>query len=222
MNETSIAGSEPTARLERFIVQEMIHRPGAYELIAGVSSRPHLWPGDPVRPRRHRGRDPARQVARTAAAQHGAGARAIERTRIAACSRAIATGRRRHRWRRERAGAAWPNRGRPCRDHRDRHQSAALRRTGGDRRRLPHRVRAATASGAVAARIRPYPAAARNRGSAPPDGSVSPCGRSARKTSRRCAASSRRWIARTYDMDFLRHYATGPMRRRHAHRVGPV
>ena len=35
----------------------MIHRPGAYELIAGVTTDADLRPGDPVRPRRHRGRD---------------------------------------------------------------------------------------------------------------------------------------------------------------------
>jgi acetyltransferase len=34
----------PQARLEGFIVQEMIHRPGAYELIAGVSTDPTFGP----------------------------------------------------------------------------------------------------------------------------------------------------------------------------------
>jgi acetyltransferase len=43
MNE-KIARSLPKARLEGFIVQEMIHRPSAYELIAGVSTDPTFGP----------------------------------------------------------------------------------------------------------------------------------------------------------------------------------
>ena len=43
MNER-IARALPNARLEGFIVQEMIHRPGAYELIAGISTDPTFGP----------------------------------------------------------------------------------------------------------------------------------------------------------------------------------
>ena len=43
MNKT-IEAALPTAKLEGFIVQEMIHRPSAYELIAGVSTDPTFGP----------------------------------------------------------------------------------------------------------------------------------------------------------------------------------
>src|SRR5450759_3693988 len=43
MNE-NISQALPNARLEGFIVQEMIHRPSAYELIAGVSTDPTFGP----------------------------------------------------------------------------------------------------------------------------------------------------------------------------------
>jgi acetyltransferase len=43
MNER-VARTLPRARREGFIVQEMIHRPGAYELIAGVTSDPTFGP----------------------------------------------------------------------------------------------------------------------------------------------------------------------------------
>ena len=43
MNER-VSRALPHARLEGFIVQEMIHRPGAYELIAGVSTDPTFGP----------------------------------------------------------------------------------------------------------------------------------------------------------------------------------
>src|SRR5664279_4447797 len=43
MNE-KILQALPKARLEGFIVQEMIHRPSAYELIAGVSTDPTFGP----------------------------------------------------------------------------------------------------------------------------------------------------------------------------------
>lgn len=43
MNE-NVARAMPTARLEGFIVQEMVHRPGALELIAGVSVDPTFGP----------------------------------------------------------------------------------------------------------------------------------------------------------------------------------
>jgi len=43
MNER-VSRALPQARLEGFIVQEMIHRPGAYELIAGVSTDPTFGP----------------------------------------------------------------------------------------------------------------------------------------------------------------------------------
>lgn len=43
MNE-QVAGALPGARLEGFIVQEMIERPGAYELIAGVTTDPTFGP----------------------------------------------------------------------------------------------------------------------------------------------------------------------------------
>lgn len=39
-----VAAALPKARLEGFIVQEMIHRPSAYELIAGVSTDPTFGP----------------------------------------------------------------------------------------------------------------------------------------------------------------------------------
>ena len=39
----------PKARREGFIVQEMVVRPGAFELIAGVTADADLRPGDPVR-----------------------------------------------------------------------------------------------------------------------------------------------------------------------------
>ncbi|HEY6860258.1 MAG TPA: bifunctional acetate--CoA ligase family protein/GNAT family N-acetyltransferase [Pseudolabrys sp.] len=40
----SVARALPKARLEGFTVQEMIHRPGAYELIAGVTTDPTFGP----------------------------------------------------------------------------------------------------------------------------------------------------------------------------------
>src|SRR5450830_1137141 len=43
MNER-VSRALPQARLEGFIVQEMIHRPGAYELIAGVTTDPTFGP----------------------------------------------------------------------------------------------------------------------------------------------------------------------------------
>lgn len=43
MNE-QVSGALPQARLEGFIVQEMIERPGAYELIAGVTTDPTFGP----------------------------------------------------------------------------------------------------------------------------------------------------------------------------------
>ena len=43
MNE-NVARAQPKAKLEGFIVQEMIHRPGAFELIAGVSTDPTFGP----------------------------------------------------------------------------------------------------------------------------------------------------------------------------------
>jgi acetyltransferase len=43
MNET-VSRALPQARLEGFVVQEMLHRPGAYELIAGVSTDPTFGP----------------------------------------------------------------------------------------------------------------------------------------------------------------------------------
>ena len=43
MNE-KIARALPQAKLEGFIVQEMVHRPSAYELIAGVSTDPTFGP----------------------------------------------------------------------------------------------------------------------------------------------------------------------------------
>jgi acetyltransferase len=43
MNER-LTRALPQARLEGFIVQEMVHRPGAFELIAGVSSDPTFGP----------------------------------------------------------------------------------------------------------------------------------------------------------------------------------
>ncbi len=43
MNER-VSRALPQARLEGFIVQEMIHRPGAYELIAGITTDPTFGP----------------------------------------------------------------------------------------------------------------------------------------------------------------------------------
>jgi acetyltransferase len=43
MNE-NVTRALPKARLEGFIIQEMIHRPGAFELIAGVSTDPTFGP----------------------------------------------------------------------------------------------------------------------------------------------------------------------------------
>jgi acetyltransferase len=43
MNER-VARALPQARLEGFIVQEMVHRPGAYELIVGVTTDPTFGP----------------------------------------------------------------------------------------------------------------------------------------------------------------------------------
>ncbi len=59
MNE-KVSKALPKAKLEGFIVQEMIHRASAYELIAGVSYRRHLRSRHPVRSRRHRGRGATR------------------------------------------------------------------------------------------------------------------------------------------------------------------
>lgn len=47
----------PAARIDGFVVQQMIRRRNAHELIIGVSEDAQFGPGCPLRPRRYRCRD---------------------------------------------------------------------------------------------------------------------------------------------------------------------
>ena len=150
----------PGARIDGFVVQPMIKRPHAVELILGAAEDPVFGPILHGRPWRRRGRGDRRQGAGLAAARSGAGrgcAQPHARRPPAARLSRPAAGRARRGLRGDGAAVAAHRRRR--RDRRARHQSAAGRRRRRDRARCAHRRAQAGGGQERAARfaIRPYP-----------------------------------------------------------------
>ena len=122
------AQARPERRIEGFTVQPMIARPGAHELIAGVSERSTFGPAILFGGGRDCGRGDQGHGGRAAAARPRAGARSDARTRVYRLLQGYRDGPQQTRRHRRDAGPALAARRRSSRVPRARHQSAARRR----------------------------------------------------------------------------------------------
>ena len=155
-----VCTAAPGARIDGFVVQPMIKRPHAVELILGAAEDPVFGPILLVGHGGVAAEVIDDKALALAAARSGAGRGCAQpharRSPAARLSRPAAGRARRGRRRHGAAVAAHRRRGR---DRRARHQSAAGRRRRRDRARCPHRRAQAATGRSAAARfaIRPYP-----------------------------------------------------------------